>query len=95
MMIRTSSREQVREWLQLAKACDEVGDDHLPCRQAPDLYFASQSEHYYTRLAVEACKRCPLMQQCGEYAIRHNETEGVWGGLTVGERKRMRRSLRK
>jgi hypothetical protein len=36
-----------------------------------------------------------LVQQCGEYALKHNETEGVWGGLTVGERKTLRRSLRK
>lgn len=90
MMIRSSSPEQVADWLELARAADEIADN-LPCRQAPDLYFATQTEGHYSQLAIRACSDCPIRQMCGEYAIKHNETEGIWGGLTAGERKRIRR----
>jgi WhiB family redox-sensing transcriptional regulator len=92
MMIRTTPPEQVRAWLALAVLADEVGNDHLPCRQAPDVFFGTQGEHYLTRLAVEACNSCPIKQQCAEYAITFNGPEGIWGGTTAGERKRLRRS---
>lgn len=94
MMIRTSDPAQVRAWLTLAKACDEVGDDHLPCRQAPDIFFANVGEWHLTKLAIEACNRCPLKAPCGEYAVKFNEPDGIWGGLSVGERKRLRRQMK-
>jgi WhiB family transcriptional regulator, redox-sensing transcriptional regulator len=80
---------QTRAWLTLAKLADEVGDN-LPCRQAPDLYFAGQGETYETNLAKKACKSCPIQEQCLSYALTFKEHEGVWGGLTAGERKKIR-----
>jgi hypothetical protein len=88
-----NSTEQQRDWIELARAADEVGDN-LPCRQAPDMYFATNADLYFTNLAKKACQACPIRMMCAEYAIKHNETEGVWGGLGTSERKRMRRALR-
>ena len=83
------TNQQVRDWLKLAKMADEVGDN-LPCRQAPELFFAGQGEAYYGNLAKQACKQCPIQRQCLEYSLKYREPEGTWGGLTAGERKKMR-----
>lgn len=44
--------------------------------------------------AVEAkalCAACPIRAACAEHAIRHGETDGIWGGLTPAERRTRRR----
>lgn len=85
--------QQVKDWMKLARAADEIGE-HLPCRQAPDLYYPAIGEMHEIRLAKNACKPCPIRMLCLEYAIKHNETEGIWGGMTVSERKKIRRERR-
>jgi hypothetical protein len=93
MKISHSDADQVRDWMVLAQAADEIGDN-LPCRQAPDMYFATNTDLYSTNLAKKACQPCPIKNMCAEYALKHNEQDGVWGGLGVSERKRMRRARR-
>ena len=48
-------------------------------------------EIFFDRWAIEEaqmiCEKCPLMQQCAEYALENNITEGVWGGLSETQRK--------
>lgn len=39
-----------------------------------------------------ACRVCPIVSECREYAIWH-ENHGFWGGLTVDERHRLRARL--
>ncbi len=85
--------QQVKDWKTLARAADEVGDN-LPCRQAPDLYYAAMNETQHIRYAKKACQPCPIREICLQYAIKHNEGEGVWGGMTVSERKNVRRQLK-
>jgi WhiB family redox-sensing transcriptional regulator len=43
--------------------------------------------------AKTVCRRCPVIHLCLEYALRANETSGVWGGTTPKERRRMRAGL--
>ncbi len=38
----------------------------------------------------DACKRCPVRDECAEWAIVH-EVGGWWAGLSPEERKRERR----
>ena len=38
----------------------------------------------------KVCQECPLMDACGEYAVAH-EREGMWGGLTPGQRAHKRK----
>ena len=48
--------------------------------------------------AVEAkaiCAECPVRQACLEYALANHEREGVWGGATERERRRIVRQRRK
>lgn len=40
--------------------------------------------------AKKICRTCPVIEECLEYAIRHNE-DGVWGGTTKRERRALKR----
>lgn len=44
--------------------------------------------------AMATCSRCPVRQQCLEFALAHNEP-GVWGGTTGRERDRIVRARRR
>ena len=37
--------------------------------------------------AKAICKRCEVIRECLEYAVRIREPHGIWGGLTERERK--------
>lgn len=44
--------------------------------------------------AKALCAGCPVRDACLDYAMAHREDEGIWGGLTGSERRRMRRRRR-
>jgi WhiB family redox-sensing transcriptional regulator len=44
--------------------------------------------------AKEICARCPVRDACLEWAIATRQDEGVWGGMTGVERRRLRRRRR-
>jgi WhiB family redox-sensing transcriptional regulator len=37
------------------------------------------------RVIDEQCLYCPVMTQCGEYAIKSLQYYGIWGGMTERE----------
>lgn len=83
--------------IDLADKVTELGLDHLPCAQAPELFFPDRHDagngNYapgILRLAVKACEGCPLKIDCGRYALEFGEEYGVWGGMTASERARIR-----
>ena len=39
--------------------------------------------------AKAICAECPVRQACLEHALAHREREGVWGGATERERRRI------
>ena len=43
--------------------------------------------------AIAMCRKCPVLKQCLEYALRHPESTeyGIWGGTTPPQRRRMSR----
>jgi hypothetical protein len=45
-----------------------------------------------TREAKAVCADCPAREECRYYAIANRELFGIWGGLTVGERRRYARA---
>jgi WhiB family transcriptional regulator, redox-sensing transcriptional regulator len=45
--------------------------------------------------AKAICAECPVRQACLEHALGHREREGVWGGTTERERRRIVRQRRK
>jgi WhiB family redox-sensing transcriptional regulator len=60
---------------------------------APNYFEARVNKREREARAKELCARCPVRQPCLDYAIRHNEEHGVWGGLNEVERRALRRQL--
>lgn len=46
------------------------------------------------RKARAICFSCPVRERCLTDAIERSDDFGIWGGLTVNERRRLRRELR-
>lgn len=66
--------------------------DRARCRGLdPDQFFvrgAAQARH-----AVKVCTRCPVKDQCLQYALDNAIDFGVWGGLTERQRRAHQRKL--
>ena len=45
--------------------------------------------------ALKVCSRCPVLEPCREYALDRNEKQGIWGGMTTGDRRRLKRAAQK
>jgi len=41
--------------------------------------------------AKSVCAGCPVLAPCQRWGLGHPAERGVWGGLTEGERRRVRR----
>lgn len=67
---------------------DGAAEHGSPCLQDPETWFSGEYEDI--ALAKRMCAECPLQKLCLDYAIRNNEQGGVWGGLTHGDRYRLR-----
>ncbi len=58
-------------------------------------------QHFYpeTDEAAEAaksvCAGCPVQSACLEYALTRREKDGIWGGYTERERRRIIRQRRR
>ncbi|MFI7504049.1 WhiB family transcriptional regulator [Streptomyces sp. NPDC049687] len=64
------------------------------CRfEDPELFFPLGEDGPSLRQIEQAravCHRCPVMRACGAWALRHGESDGVWGAMTAGERRSLR-----
>lgn len=45
--------------------------------------------------AKAVCAECAVREACLEYALGHREKDGVWGGCTERERRRIIRQRRR
>jgi WhiB family redox-sensing transcriptional regulator len=59
----------------------------------PDIFYPVNEDGAEEAKAV--CRGCPVRRQCLEYALANLEKEGVWGGLTVRERRAILRNSSK
>ena len=62
-----------------------------PCQTTdPDIWYGvNDDKTAFYKTAKKLCGLCPVQDACLKYALAANETEGVWGGLTPEERKKM------
>ena len=64
------------------------------CRDSDsDLFFPSPGNDDVGRIAAAkaVCAICPVREDCLAFAVELNQTEGIWGGHTPAERRRLRR----
>jgi WhiB family redox-sensing transcriptional regulator len=59
----------------------------------PEIFFPVTDEDAEEAKAI--CTMCPVRQACLEHALANREREGVWGGATERERRRIIRQRRK
>lgn len=46
-------------------------------------------------MAKSICNNCWMKDACLSFALQTNEKEGVWGGTTPAERRRIKRRVKK
>ncbi|MFE7675811.1 WhiB family transcriptional regulator [Streptomyces albidoflavus] len=65
------------------------------CREEdPELFFPIGNTGPALLQVEEAkavCRRCPVMEQCRQWALEVGQDDGVWGGLSEDERRAMKR----
>ena len=67
---------------------------HAACRGVePDVFYPVSDEEADVAKAI--CNVCSVRQTCLEYALTNRERDGVWGGATEKERRRILRQRRK
>ena len=59
----------------------------------PDVFYPASDEE--AEEAKGICATCVVQEPCLEYALRNREADGIWGGATVRERRRILRQRRK
>jgi WhiB family redox-sensing transcriptional regulator len=72
------------DWRHLSACRDEDGDLFFPIGSAgPALIQVEQ--------AKAVCRRCPVTDECLQFALDTGQDHGVFGGLSEGERRELKR----
>ncbi|HSJ28820.1 MAG TPA: WhiB family transcriptional regulator [Acidimicrobiia bacterium] len=88
-VVRTSPNRQYDPLVDLERGWRSVS----ACRDIPNESFvAVRLDSRQERAAKAVCASCMVVDECLAYAITHDVPYGVWGGLTMAERVRVRRS---
>jgi WhiB family redox-sensing transcriptional regulator len=75
----STNEEHLGRWAHLAS-----------CRTLdPELFFPETANDEDAAKAV--CAACPVRQACLDHALAASEPYGIWGGLTLRERRLLRR----
>lgn len=79
-----------------ASAPDTGGDqfdwmDSALCAQVdPDLFILDGKGSHYTKATRAVCAACPVAAECLQHALDLDISDGLYGGLTAKERRRLR-----
>lgn len=67
---------------------------HAACQGLdPEIFYPASDEEAGAAKAV--CAQCAVATMCLEYALGSRERDGVWGGATEKERRRIIRQRRR
>jgi WhiB family transcriptional regulator, redox-sensing transcriptional regulator len=67
---------------------------HGACRGLdPAIFYPLDDED--AEPAKDVCAGCPVRQPCLEHALSSREKDGIWGGATERERRRIIRQRRR
>jgi WhiB family redox-sensing transcriptional regulator len=67
---------------------------HSACRGSETKEFFP-SNGSGVEAAQRVCRTCPVQHDCLEYALLHRIEQGVWGGASERERRRILRQRRR
>ena len=90
-VVDDSAEDPMSELWGLFKSDDDVSWQHKAlCSQTdPEAFFPEKGGS--TRDAKQVCARCEVREQCLQWAIKHDERFGIWGGLNERERRRYKK----
>ena len=71
------------DWRHLAACAEADVETFFPVGNSKEALEADDAKAY--------CRRCPVIDFCREYALRNHVDQGVFGGLTETERRRIHR----
>lgn len=54
------------------------------------MFYFERGHSTDTSPIIAICKSCPVQTECLEYAIENCERFGIWGGLSVRQRRQIR-----
>lgn len=73
---------------------DTTWSAHAACHGLdPRIFFPLEEED--ATQAKDVCARCNVREACLEHALGTREREGIWGGCTERERRRIIRRRRR
>jgi WhiB family redox-sensing transcriptional regulator len=61
----------------------------------PAIFYPSDEDEAEAEVAKAVCGECPVREACLEHALARREKDGVWGGFTERERRRIIRQRRR
>jgi WhiB family transcriptional regulator, redox-sensing transcriptional regulator len=61
----------------------------------PTIFYPDPDDDSAAEPAKDVCGACAVREHCLEYALGYREKEGVWGGATERERRRIIRQRRR
>lgn len=80
--------------MQLSVASSPFDGTQLCTTYSTDIFYPEEYEDANVAQAKTICNDCWIKDKCLAYALSTNEKEGVWGGTTPIERKRIRRRVK-
>jgi len=69
------------EWVERARCSPAVAEFFWP--------LPGQSGGPTVEAALKMCAHCPVVRECGQWAIDNNQTDGIWGGMRPGSLRRL------
>jgi len=73
---------------------ESIWHEHGACRGLdPTIFYPGTEEEAVA--AKQVCDQCSVREACLEFALGSRERDGVWGGATERERRRMIRQRRR
>lgn len=75
------------EYSKFLQAIKASGQNPVCMETDPELFFPETWAQ--ARDAKKLCGNCPVQTECLKFALANNEHDGIWGGLTPEERRRL------
>lgn len=65
-------------------------EDGLCAQTDPEIFFNEKPNQWNVEVPKRVCRECPVMGLCRDWSVDQPELHGVWGGLSEGERRKIR-----